>query len=170
MRASPTLQRLQRGTTLLIALIFLVILTLFAVSGMNTGVINLRTANNAQLILEAESAAQAQIEALLNSVTPYVTGVLGTATTTYASATGTVYPSDATCGGSAPCFRVTTQPPICLSIVPAPGYSYEFAASAPKDTVWQVSAEAQDGTFGAKASSRQGVKIRLPVNAVCVNP
>jgi len=157
--ASTSLQR-QRGTTLLIALIFLVILTLFAVSGMNTGVINLRTANNAQLIVEAEYAAQAQIEAMLGSVTPFVTGVLGTATTTNVDVNG-----DGTTD-----FVVTTQPPICLSIVPAPGYSYEFAASAPKDTVWQITASARDGTFGATATSRQGVKVRLPVSAVCVNP
>ena len=157
--ASTSLQR-QRGTTLLIALIFLVILTLFAVSGMNTGVINLRTANNAQLIVEAEYAAQAQIEALLGSVTPFVTGVLSAPTTTLVDVNG-----DGTTD-----FTVTTQPPTCLSIVPAPGYSYEFAASAPKDTVWQVSASAQDGVFGATSTVRQGVKIRLPVNAVCVNP
>ena len=157
--ASTSLQR-QRGTTLLIALIFLVILTLFAVSGMNTGVINLRTANNAQLMVEAEFAAQAQIEAMLNSVTPFVTGVLGTATSTNVDVNG----------DSVTDYVVTTQPPICLSIVPAPGYSYEFAASAPKDTVWQVTASAQDSVFGATATLRQGVRIRLPVNAVCVNP
>ena len=50
-----------------IALVFLVILTLFAVSGMNTGVINLRTANNAQMMIEAEFAAQQQIEGVVSS-------------------------------------------------------------------------------------------------------
>jgi hypothetical protein len=169
MRTAPISQQRQRGTTLLIALIFLVILTLFAVSGMNTGVINLRTATNAQLMVEAEYAAQQQIEVMLNSVAPFVTGALGAAVTTYSDTSGTST-ADATCGGSTPCFAVTTQPPICLSIVPAPGYSYEFAASAPKDTVWQITASARDGTFGATATSRQGVKVRLPVSAVCVNP
>ena len=157
---SPRVSRRQRGTTLLIALIFLVILTLFAVSGMNTGVINLRTANNAQLMIEAEFAAQQQIEAVINSVTPFVTGSLGAATTTNIDVNGDSYTD----------FVVTTQPPICLSMIPAPGYSYEFAASAPKDTVWQVSATAADSTFGATATMRQGVKIRLPVSATCVNP
>lgn len=159
MRASRTLQR-QRGTTLLIALIFLVILTLFAVSGMNTGVINLRTANNAQLMMEAEYAAQQQIEAVINSVTPFVVGSLGTATTTNVDVNG----------DSVTDFVVVTQPPICLSMVPAPGYSYEFAASAPKDSVWQVTATASDSTFGATSTLRQGIKIRLPVSATCVNP
>jgi len=159
MRSSRTLQR-QSGTTLLIALIFLVILTLFAVSGMNTGVINLRTANNAQMIVEAEYAAQQQIEAVLNSVTPFMSGVLGTATTTNVDVNGDGVTD----------FVVVTQPPVCLSMVPAPGYSYEFAASAPKDSVWQVTASASDSVFGASSTLRQGIKIRLPVNATCVNP
>jgi hypothetical protein len=160
MRGLQIPQQRQRGTTLLIALIFLVILTLFAVSGMNTGVINLRTANNAQMMIEAEYAAQQQIEAVLNSVTPFVIGTLGAATITNVDVNGDSYTD----------FVVTTQPPICLSMVPAPGYSYEFAASAPKDTVWQVSATAADSTFGATSTLRQGVKIRLPVSATCVNP
>ena len=159
MRHPRTLPR-QRGTTLLIALIFLVILTLFAVSGMNTGVINLRTANNAQMMIEAEYAAQQQIEAVLSGVAPFVTAVLGAATTTNVDVNG----------DSVTDFVVVTQPPVCLSMVPAPGYSYEFAASAPKDTVWQVSATASDSVFGATSTLRQGVKIRLPVSATCVNP
>ena len=159
MRTGPTVQRRQSGTTLLISLIFLVILTLFAVSGMNTGIINLRTANNAQMMMEAEYAAQQQIEAVLNSVTGFVT-VAASATTTNVDVNG----------DSVTDFVVVTQPPKCLSIVPAPGYSYEFAASAPKDTVWEVVANASDSVFGATVTLRQGVKIRLPVNAVCVNP
>ena len=159
MRTFPASRNRQRGTTLLIALIFLVILTLFAVSGMNTGVINLRTANNAQLMLEAEYAAQQQIEAVLNSVTGFMT-VAVAATTTNIDVNG-----DSTTD-----FVVTTTPPVCLSTQPAPGYSYEFAASAPKDTVWHISATAADSIFGSTATLRQGVKIRLPVHATCVNP
>ena len=158
MRIEPAMHRRQRGTTLLIALVFLVILTLFAVSGMNTGVINLRTANNAQMMVEAEYAAQQQIESLLNSVTGFMS-VAGSATTTNVDANGDGVTD----------YVVVTQPPKCLSIVPAPGYSYEFFASAPKDTVWEVVARASDSVFGATATLRQGVNIRLPVNAVCVN-
>lgn len=158
MRIRQALQR-QRGTTLIIALIFLVILTLFAVSGMNTGVINLRTANNAQLMIEAEFAAQRQIETMLNSGSNFVdaASVVAEATTTPVS-DGYNH------------FTVKTRRPRCLSSVPAPGYSYEFAASAPKDTVWEVVATATDSVFGATATLRQGVKVRLPVVGVCVNP
>lgn len=158
MRIESKPSRRQRGTTLLIALIFLVILTLFAVSGMNTGVINLRTANNAQLILEAEFAAQQQIEALMSSVAGFMT----VAAVPQANVDVN--------GDSVTDYVVTTQPPRCLSTVPAPGYSYEFAGSAPKDTVWEIVAVATDSVFGATSTLRQGVKIRLPVTATCANP
>ena len=154
---SKSLKR-QRGTTLLIALIFLVILTLFAVSGMNTGVINLRTANNAQLVLEAEFAAQQQIESLVGNVSHFMTVAAGTTTNIDVN------------GDSVTDFQVITHPPKCVSTVPAPGYSYEFAGSAPKDTVWEIVAVATDTVFGAKNTLRQGVKIRLPVTATCANP
>ena len=159
MRTERTSQQRQRGTTLLISLIFLVILTLFAVSGMNTGVINLRTANNAQMMLEAEFAAQQQIEGVLNSVTNFTT-VATAATTTNVDVNGDGVTD----------YVVVTQPPKCLSTQPAPGYSYEFAASAPKDMVWEVVAVASDSVFGATSTLRQGVKIRLPVTATCANP
>lgn len=158
MTLPPTLQQ-QRGLTLVIALIFLVILTMFAISGVNTGIVNLRTANNQQMVLEAEAAAQQQIEVVLNSVTPFET-VAASPTTTNVDANGDGYND----------FTVVQVPPKCLSIQPAPGYSYEFAASAPKDTVWEVVATATDNVFGASVALRQGVKIRMPVSAVCVNP
>lgn len=148
----------QHGTTLVIALVFLVILTLFAISGVNTGIVNLRTANNQQLMVEAESAAQQQIELVMNSVAPFES-VAVSATTANVDANGDGYND----------FTVVTQPPKCLNIVPAPGYSYEFAASAPKDTVWEVVSAASDNVFGTSVGVRQGVKIRMPVSVVCVN-
>jgi hypothetical protein len=158
MRTERKARQRQQGTTLLIALIFLVILTLFAVSGMNTGVINLRTANNSQLVLEAEFAAQQQIEGLMNNVSNFMTVAAGTTTLVDVNGDGVAD------------YSVVTQPPKCLSTVPAPGYSYEFAGSAPKDTVWEIVAVSSDSVFGATSTLRQGVKIRLPVTATCANP
>lgn len=149
----------QHGATLVITLIFLVILTLFAVSGMNTGVSNMRTANNQQMIVEAEFAAQQQIEQVLSSIAAFES-VAASATTANVDANGDGYND----------YTVVIQPPRCLSIQPAAGYSYEFAASAPKDTVWEVVSAAADNVFGTNMSVRQGVKIRMPVSAVCVNP
>ena len=75
--------RRERGTTLLIALIFLVMLTLFAVSGMNTGIINLRTAHNSQMIVEAEYAAQQAIERVLNNSANFTDALAVAASSTW---------------------------------------------------------------------------------------
>lgn len=159
-RAIRALPRRQQGATLLIALVFLVALTMFAVSGMNTGIINLRVANNAQVSIEAQAAAQQMIEQVLGSATAFTpTGVAA-----YPQTNGVDMNGDGTAD-----FSVVTQQPRCLSIAAAAGYSYAFAGSAPKDTVWEVIATATDSTFGATMTLRQGVKIRLPVDAVCVN-
>ncbi|HEY3077250.1 MAG TPA: PilX N-terminal domain-containing pilus assembly protein [Burkholderiales bacterium] len=158
MRSStPALHR-QRGATLLISLVFLVVLTLLAVSGINTSIINLRTANNSQISIEAQAAAQQQIEQVLNSMASF-TSVAGSDTTTNVDMNGDGVND----------YTVVTKPPKCLSISAAPGYSYAFAGSAPKDTVWEVIATASDSVFGSSVTLRQGVKVRLPVDAVCVN-
>jgi len=158
MRSSIGRMRKQRGATLVISLVFLVVLTLLAISGINTGIISLRTANNAQISLEAQMAAQQQVELVLNSMTSFTT-VAAADTTTNVDMNG-----DGTND-----YAVVIKPPRCLSIAAAPGYSYAFAGSAPKDTVWEVIATASDTVFGSSVTMRQGVKVRLPVDAVCVN-
>jgi len=161
MRARQKMRQRQSGTTLLIALIFLVILTLFAVSGMNTGVINLRTANNAQMILEAEFAAQQQVEGFITTVANF-TGAAGlpAVTTTNVDVNG---------DGNTD-FVVNTRRPRCLSIKTATGYEYDLSGNAPKDTVWEITSTASDSVFGASVNLRQGIKVRLPVGTDCINP
>lgn len=150
----------QRGTVLLIALVFLVVLTLLAISGVGTGVVSLRLAHNAQLVLEAQSAAQQQIE-----------NVLTTSANFYPTAIAAAPAIDVDVNGDGvPDVVVARQAPRCLSIRPAPGFSYAFAASTPKDTVWDIVATATDSVFGTRVAVRQGVKIRLPVDTVCTNP
>lgn len=159
MRVHARLRLRQRGTVLLIALVFLVILTLLAISGVGSGVVSLRLAHNAQLVLEAQTAAQQQIEKLLNSSTNF-----------YPTVTPALTEEIDINGDSLKDVKVVRAAPRCLSIRPAPGYSYAFAASAPKDTVWEVVATATDNVFGTNVTARQGVKIRLPVDTTCVNP
>ncbi len=59
--------RSQRGATLLITLIMLVLLTMFAVSALNTGTTNLKVVGNMQSRSEALNATQAAIETVLSS-------------------------------------------------------------------------------------------------------
>lgn len=59
--------RAQQGATLVIALIMLVLLTLFAVSALNTGTTNLKVVGNMQTRNEAFNAAQQVIEATIST-------------------------------------------------------------------------------------------------------
>ena len=59
--------RRQRGTTLVIALIMLVLLTLFAVSSLNTSRTNLKVVGNMQQRNEALNASQQTIEAVIST-------------------------------------------------------------------------------------------------------
>ena len=59
--------RNQRGTTLIIALIMLVLLTLFAVSSFNTANTNLKVVGNMQQRSEALNAAQEAIESVIST-------------------------------------------------------------------------------------------------------
>jgi Tfp pilus assembly protein PilX len=56
------------GATLLISLIMLIMLTLFAISAMNTGTINLKMVGNMQVRSEAMDASQSTIESVLSTV------------------------------------------------------------------------------------------------------
>lgn len=59
----------QRGATLVVALIFLVLLSLFAFNAFNSSSTNVRVVNNQQMRQEAMSAAQTAIEAVISTTT-----------------------------------------------------------------------------------------------------
>ena len=159
----------QRGTTLLIALVFLVILTLFAVSGMNTGVVNLRTANNAQMMVEAEFAAQQQIEQVFSSAASFhLWDLLSPPATPPAASTTTNVDIN---GDSVTDFQIVTSRARCLNVREVPGeYSEKVVAEggAPREHYWEVVATTTDSVFGTSATVRQGVRIRLWPNYLCV--
>lgn len=156
MHIQPRVARAQRGATLVIALILLVILTLFGISAISTGLINLRIARNTQVVTEAQMAAQRVIDAKISDLASF---------TSPASAASTGVAIDATGGGTT--YSVSFAQPDCFYIKPAPGYSYALAPQAPKDTTWRLVATATDTSTGASVEVRQGVKVRLPVNATC---
>lgn len=57
----------QRGATLVVALIFLVLMSLFAISAFNSSSSNLRIVGNSQAIQESLSAAQMAVEATIST-------------------------------------------------------------------------------------------------------
>ncbi|MGQ0750848.1 MAG: pilus assembly PilX family protein [Betaproteobacteria bacterium] len=136
----------QRGATLVIALIMLVVLTLFAVTGFNLSSVNLRIAGNYQDQKYLESLAQQAIEQVISTATPF--------SLTPAAQTITI-------SG----YNVSVTAPKCNYYVTAKGYTKKVGEVAPEDADWEIRAAVADATSGAQAAIVQGVRMRqLPGN------
>ncbi|GAC1389258.1 MAG: hypothetical protein NVSMB34_00100 [Variovorax sp.] len=146
-------QRSQRGISLLVTLVMLVVMTLLVVSAIRAGNANLKTTANLQLRQEAAHAAQDAIEQTLSNMANFSTPVARAI-------------SVAVDGGST-AYTVNVAPPTCLFAVPVGGYSIEFLASAPNDTFWDVKASTTDAITGASATVHQGVRIRVDPTVSC---
>ncbi|MGQ0653174.1 MAG: pilus assembly PilX family protein [Betaproteobacteria bacterium] len=132
--------------TLLVALIMLVIITLFAVSSINTSSVNLRIVGNMQVQKTVEQSAQDAIEQVISSIAPFNEVI----------ANPNLAPTVVTVNN----LPVTVSRPQCLNFTPAAGYS-ALSALAPEDTDWEINATATDAASGAAAVVHQGLKIRL---------
>ena len=134
----------QRGVTLLVVLIMLVVMTLFAVSSINLSSINLKVVGNLQNQKTMEANAQQAIEALLNSPSAFVLTAAASSTTVNG-------------------MTVSLDKPVCLLATPAGGYSAvaSVAAITPEDTDWELVARITDSLTSASAVIHQGVRIRM---------
>lgn len=148
----------QRGATLLISLIMLVVLTLFALTAINLSTTNLRIVGNMQRQLEATAAAQMAIEQIIGNSSNF------TAAPTTSQAVAIDLNNDGTTD-----FSVVVSPPACRYMANAPGYSYSFSGSAPQNTIWDIQAVATDSLSGASVTVHQGVKVLLGAGATCPN-
>ena len=146
----------QQGSTLLVSLIFLVVITLFGVSAVNTSNLNLRIAANTQFQQQALAAAQLGIEKALGSVTTFTTPSVQTMLLDVNKDGATDY-------------TASVSAATCLSSKAAPGYSAEYCATGacPNDTNWELVSTVNDTATGAKITLRQGVKVRLPSSTIC---
>ena len=146
----------QRGSTLVIALILLVIVTLFGISAISSSIVNLRISRNVQLAAEAQNAAQRVMDSKISNPATFSSPVAAASTTTV----------DAT-GGSTT-YSVAFDQPRCYSLRPVPGYSYAIAAQAPKNLTWRLQATATDTSTGAKVQVRQGMQTSAPGTPDCI--
>ncbi len=149
-----TLKAKQKGATLMISLIMLVVLTLLVVAAINMTSTNLRVASNMQMQAEATAAAQQAIENLISTTAPFYTPSASTVNI------------DINHDGTND-YAVSLDTPKCLSSTPSPGYSAGFAASAPQDTYWDIKATATNNSSGANVTIHQGVKIKLAAGSSC---
>lgn len=147
------LPRSQRGISLLVTLVMLVVMTLLVVSAIRAGNANLKTTANLQVRQEAIHAAQSAIEQTLSNMSNF--------------STPTARTINVSVDGGSTVYQVNVAAPTCLFSVPVGGYSIEFAASAPNDTFWDLRATTTDPATGAKATVHQGAKIRVDPTVIC---
>ena len=154
-RRAPASGTGQRGATLFVALIMLVVFTLLAVSGVSTSMVSLRVVGNAQSQTEASAAAQLAIERVVDQVT------------NFQHTSTDLLPEqeiEVSIGGVSYTVAVTLQ---CLAAAPMPGYSASFAASAPAESYWDITATASAPSSSAPAVVHQGLRVTLSPGEVC---
>lgn len=147
--------RRQRGVTLVVGLIFLLVMSLLAVSAIRFSSVNLRIAGNVQVQAEAMAAAEQAIEQ-----------VLGSAANFYAPLNARTIDIDVDNNGSSD-YRVAVSAPECLLMQATPGYSANFSGFAPQDGYWDLRAVATDTRSGATVEVHQGVRARVLASAGC---
>ncbi len=170
----------QRGVTLAVALIFLVLLSLFAVNAFLGSTTGLRIVGNMQARQEGLAAAQAVIEQVVSSdafarqpaavasvpVTVTVGGVAYTVRLTPAPScyrVRTVKNSelDATNAADQSCMRsgALQQPGVEQTTSQLTGLLADTSLCA--DTEWNIRAQVTDSRTGAQLAVNQGVAIRM---------
>lgn len=143
------------GSSLIMSLVMLVVMTLLVVSAIRVSTTNLKTVGNMQFKNETVTAAQQAVEQVLSNLDNFTAPV----------AIPSV-PVDIN-GDGVPDYSVSIAEPICINNRPVSGYSTSFLASAPKDTYWDVTASVTDLRTGASTTLHQGVKVRLDASATC---
>ena len=175
----------QRGATLVIALIMLVLLTLFAVSSMNTANTNLRVVGNMQSKNEALYAAQETIEAVIS--TPQFIADPANAVPVPCGAANTTC-SDVTGDGNPEYTTTLTPAPACVTVKPikndalnladaedlgcSAGQQQQFGVAGAvtgnslcANSIWEISARTTSNFSGTVVTVRQGVGVRISSDA-----
>ncbi len=150
--------RRQSGTTLLVVLVMLVVLTLLAIAGMRMSTSSLQIIGNMQGRKFTENVASQAMEDVMNSIGPFnnpaaaVTLRTGGTTTSAASNTWVALPSPAG-------LTVNISTRNCLFSAPASGYS-AVSTIAPEDNLWEFTVSVRDSFTGSTSTMGQGAKIR----------
>jgi Tfp pilus assembly protein PilX len=155
------LLRRQQGSTLLVGMIMLILLTLIAVSAIESTTTSIQMVGNAQFREEATAAAQQAIENVISS----------TAFTTSPPLPQNI---DINNDGSTDYTVSFTPAPSCSSFK---AVNTAIETGLPKDcygssgavlcyrTTWDIPAVVNDLTTGASVTLHQGVKILVGINA-----
>lgn len=176
------MSRRERGMTLVIALVMLVVLTLLVVSAVRFSNINLRISGNVQAETEAVSAAQLAVEQTVKTMVSSTNISAIAANPNLSVATGgqtyTVNVKKPTCVFNKPVNNTDLDPTkaadqVCFEagdqekLVTASG-GLTTVPTACKDQQWDVSASVNDSQVsGAAATVLQGVAVRVGAEVTC---
>ena len=145
----------QRGATLLVTLIMLVVLTLFAVTGFNLSSVNLKIVGNFQQQKDAEATVQDALERVLSSINIFSTPA-SVCLPSGSAPTGTA-PNEA-CAATTDVLITKAK---CNYSTAATGYTKKLGELTPEDTNWEVRASYRDPLTQAAAAVVQGVAVRM---------
>ncbi len=136
----------QSGTVLVMALMFLVILTILGIAAVNGTSLSFRAVGNMQSRNFAISLAQEAIEQKISSSASFYTPLANTITIQGQN--------------------VAVTAPQCAGAATADGYDVNSPVS-PDDTRWEIGASVTDSVTGAKVALRQGVKMIMKKGTGC---
>lgn len=188
-------RRNQRGITLILSLIMLVLLTIMALASFNIGKSSLQVVGNAQQQGQALNAAQTMINQVISS--PTFTESPGAALNNSNCPGSVGAPANSRCvdlygDGKTVIVVALTPQPVCVQAKRVPPSSLHLTVS-PKsadwgcivqekqnfavesldpadslcaDSVWEVNARATDPVSNAQATVTQGVAMRVSMDAV----
>ena len=150
--------RRQRGATLLVTLIMLVVLTLFAVTGFNLSSVNLKIVGNFQQQKITEAQVQEAIEQVMSTVSLFAAPAAKCVPNN-----STPQPSACTndCTSCANTADVLIERPRCNYTAAAKGYTKKIGELTPEDTNWELRASYTDPSTKAAAAIVQGVSVRM---------
>ncbi len=146
--------RTQKGATLVVGLIMLVLLTLVVTSAFTLSTTNLKAVGNMQFRDEAIAAANVAIERVISS--DFTTLPVGLTVVVDIDQNGETD------------YTVVVIPPVCIqvagvasSIETLSGVSSGVPYAADYTTVWDIQAQVSSSATGAAVTIRQGVRKRL---------
>ena len=167
MNMHPLIARRERGMTLLIALVMLVVLTLFAITAIRTGNIGFKIVGNQQAQKLMEAAASQAIEQAISNLGNFdpVTVIAPSTTIAHrvcvnANAAAGHPPAVAANVSCTSGTQVDVAPVRCISTRRSQ-FDSLTQPMATYDNLWEIVATVTDTLTGAKATFHQGVKIRM---------
>jgi Tfp pilus assembly protein PilE len=149
--------RQQRGVTLVVSLIMLVLITLVVVHGFNMSFSNLKSVRNVQTREEALAAAHKAVEQFVS----------GNFTTVYGTATVAPVQVDVNNDGTADYTVVIATPQCVRAVVTETAKPSDvelgtaLSSGAFWNTDWDVSARVTDAATGTDVQIREGFRVRL---------